>query len=71
VAVEIHAMDSARAREAIIALLIAGGMLIPGNIPNIIAAASLTIRAAEWAKLGVPIGLALLGIYFAVLQAAG
>jgi predicted cation transporter len=71
VAVEIHAMDSARAREAIIALLIAGGMLIPGNIPNIIAAASLRIRAAEWAKLGVPIGLALLGIYFAVLQAAG
>lgn len=71
VAVEIRAMDTARAREAIIALLVAGGMLIPGNIPNIVAAAALRIRAAEWARLGVPIGLALLGIYFALLEAAG
>jgi predicted cation transporter len=71
VAVEIHAMDAARARVAIIALLLAGGMLIPGNVPNIIAAASLRIRAAEWAKLGVPIGLVLLGIYFAILEVTG
>ena len=39
VALEVHSMDPARAREAIIALLVAGGMLIPGNIPNIVAAA--------------------------------
>ena len=42
-ALEVHTMDPARAREAIIALLVAGGMLIPGNIPNIVAAA----RAAD------------------------
>jgi predicted cation transporter len=71
VALEIHAMDPARAREAIIALLVAGGMLIPGNIPNIVAAAALRIGAGSWAKVGLPIGLLLLGIYFAVLERAG
>jgi predicted cation transporter len=71
VALEIHAMDPARAREAIIALLVAGGMLIPGNIPNIVAAEALRIGAGSWAKIGVPMGLLLLGIYFAVLEFAG
>jgi predicted cation transporter len=71
VALEIHAMDPARAREAIIALLVAGGMLIPGNIPNIVAAAALRIGAASWAKIGIPMGLVLLGIYFALLEVAG
>ncbi len=69
VALEVHSMESTRAREAIIALLVAGGMLIPGNIPNIIAAGALRIRSAEWARVGVPMGLALLGLYFALLQA--
>ena len=71
VALEIHAMDPARARGAIVALLVAGGMLIPGNVPNIVAAAVLRIQARDWAKIGVPIGLVLLVIYFALLQAAG
>ncbi|MGH7913880.1 MAG: DUF1646 family protein [Candidatus Binataceae bacterium] len=70
VALEIHAMDPARAREAIIALLVAGGMLIPGNIPNIVAAAALRISAGPWARIGLPMGLVLLGIYFALLQIA-
>lgn len=71
VALEIRPMDSARAREAIVALLVAGGMLIPGNIPNIVAAGTLRIGAVAWAKIGVPMGLVLLGIYFAILQAIG
>ncbi|MGA8057388.1 MAG: DUF1646 family protein, partial [Candidatus Binataceae bacterium] len=71
VALEIHAIDPARARAAIIALLVAGGMLIPGNIPNIVAAAALRIGAGEWAKVGIPMGLVLLGIYFALLHATG
>jgi predicted cation transporter len=71
VALEVHSMDPARAREAIIALLVAGGMLIPGNIPNIVAAGILRIGAGSWAKIGIPMGLVLLGIYFAILQAAG
>ena len=51
----------------IMGLLIAGGMLIPGNIPNIVAAGKLKISMKEWAKYGVPIGLVLMVVYFAVL----
>ena len=48
-------------------LLIAGGMLIPGNIPNIVAAGRLKINMKEWAIIGVPIGLATMVIYFIAL----
>jgi predicted cation transporter len=48
-------------------LSIAGGMLIPGNIPNIVAAGRLKISMKEWAKVGVPIGLAVMAIYFIIL----
>jgi len=68
VALEVHQMPLDRAREAIISLLISGGMLIPGNIPNIVSAGALRIDSQRWARIGVPIGLALLGIYFAVLK---
>ncbi len=51
-------------------LLISGGMLIPGNIPNIIAASKLNIKSKEWAKLGVPLGLILLVIYFVIFELA-
>lgn len=66
VAVEMHHMPLARARELLLSLLIAGGMLIPGNIPNIVSAGALHIRSLAWARRGIPIGLAMLGIYFAV-----
>jgi len=39
----------------------------PGNIPNIVCAGALGIRSGEWAKIGIPIGLAMLGICFAIL----
>jgi predicted cation transporter len=51
----------------VMALLIAGGMLIPGNIPNIVAAGRLKISMKEWAKTGLLIGLILLVIYFLAL----
>jgi predicted cation transporter len=51
----------------IMGLLIAGGMLIPGNIPNIVAAGRLKIRMKEWAVIGVPIGLVIMVIYFLIL----
>jgi predicted cation transporter len=41
-------------------LLISGGMLIPGNIPNIIAAHTLQIKSTEWARFGVPLGLVMM-----------
>ncbi len=53
--------------SAAIALLIAGGMLVPGNIPNIVAAGRLKISMKEWAVIGVPIGMAIMAIYFLVL----
>ncbi len=53
--------------SAIVSLLIAGGMLVPGNIPNIVAAARLRISMKEWAVIGVPLGLVLMAIYFIVL----
>jgi len=53
--------------SAVMALLIAGGMLIPGNIPNIVAAGRLKINMKEWAVIGVPIGLTIMIIYFAIM----
>jgi predicted cation transporter len=70
VALEVHHMTLERAREAIISLLISGGILIPGNIPNIVSAGALKIGSATWARIGVPIGIVLLGIYFAGLKFA-
>ena len=54
-------------KSALLGLLIAGGMLIPGNIPNIICAGKLKIKSSEWAKFGLPLGLVLMAIYFVVL----
>jgi predicted cation transporter len=49
---------------ALMGLLISGGMLIPGNIPNIISANKLNITSREWAILGVPVGLITMLLYF-------
>jgi predicted cation transporter len=54
-------------KSALMGLLVAGGMLIPGNIPNIVAAGRLKITSKEWAKLGVSIGLVIMVIYFLIL----
>jgi len=55
-------------RYLLLGLLISGGMLIPGNIPNIICAGKLSIRSREWARVGVPWGLALMLIFFGLLR---
>jgi predicted cation transporter len=39
-------------------------MLIPGNIANIVAANKLNIDSQEWSRPAVPLGLALMVIYF-------
>ena len=52
-------------------LLISGGMLIPGNIPNIVAAQRLGISSREWARVGVITGLPLMALCFAVLHWLG
>jgi len=53
-------LSEAQIKSALLGLLISGGMLIPGNIPNIISAHALHIKSSEWAKLGVPLGLAIM-----------
>jgi predicted cation transporter len=68
-AVEVSAdMAITQIISIIMGLLIAGGMLIPGNIPNIVAAGRLKITMKEWAILGIPIGLILMVIYFGALS---
>ena len=67
VALEVHAMSIERARVVILALLISGGMLIPGNIPNVISAGALKIKSGTWARVAIPIGLMMLGVYFVLL----
>jgi len=46
-------------------------MFVPGNIANIVAASRLRITSREWATVGMPMGIAMLGIYFAVLKVLG
>jgi predicted cation transporter len=54
-------------KAALAGLLIAGGMLIPGNIPNIICANKLSIKSREWAAFGVPLGMVIMIGFFIVL----
>lgn len=61
------AMDTETIRAVLLGLIISGGMLIPGNIPNIIAAGKLNITSKEWARFGVPVGLITMVVYFIVL----
>ena len=61
-------MNDSTIKALLLGLLISGGMLIPGNIPNIIAAGKLNIKSIEWARFGVPIGLIAMVIYFVVIH---
>jgi len=65
------ALTQKQINAALYGLLISGGMLIPGNIPNIISAGKLGITSSEWAKLGVPMGLVLNALYFVVVFVLG
>lgn len=60
-------MTITQVKAILMGLLVSGGILIPGNIPNIISACKLEIGSKEWAKLGIPIGFAFLILYFVVL----
>jgi predicted cation transporter len=64
-------LDITRIRAVLLALLVSGGMMIPGNIPNIICAGKLGLGSREWALRAVPLGLLMMTAYFAALMAAG
>jgi predicted cation transporter len=61
------ALSISQITGALMALLISGGMLIPGNIPNIIAAGKMEISSREWARVGIPLGIALMIVFFGIL----
>lgn len=60
-------MDSVTVEAILMGLLISGGMLIPGNIPNIISASKLKISSTEWAKIGTPVGLIVLAVFYLIM----
>ncbi|HAH32399.1 MAG TPA: cation transporter [Elusimicrobia bacterium] len=49
----VPSMGRAQILSFALSLLISGGILIPGNIPNIISAAKLDIKSREWAKAAI------------------
>lgn len=57
-------MNEETIKAILLGLIISGGMLIPGNIPNIISAGKLKITSSEWAKFGLPFGLITMIIYY-------
>src|SRR6516225_7848288 len=58
-------------RSVLMGLLISGGMLIPGNIPNIVAAGRLGITTREWARVGLLTGVPLMALCFVALKWLG
>jgi predicted cation transporter len=56
-------------RAAFLGLLISGGALVTGNIPNIVAASRLGITSREWASVGIRAGALFLILCFAMLHA--
>jgi predicted cation transporter len=60
-------MSESQIKGILMGIIISGGMLIPGNIPNIISASKLRISSRAWAVIGVPFGLFLMLVYYAIL----
>ena len=60
-------MSRSQITGILMGVIISGGMLIPGNIPNIIAASKLKISSRSWAMIGLPVGLFLMCTYFFIL----
>jgi len=68
-AVEIGpSLSRTQQQSALLGLLVSGGMLVTGNIPNIVAASRLRITSREWARIGIGLGVVLLILCFAALS---
>ncbi|MFA6316586.1 MAG: DUF1646 family protein [Elusimicrobiota bacterium] len=64
----VPSMSADKITYLLMGLLISGGMLIPGNIPNIICASKLGIKSREWAAFAAPLGGVLMLAYFVALE---
>jgi predicted cation transporter len=51
----------------LVSLLVSGGMLVTGNIPNIICASKMKISMKQWAIFGLPLGAVMLAGYYLAL----
>ena len=60
-------LSTGQVKAILLSLLASGGILIQGNIPNIIAANKLQIKSKEWIQLGLPLGLILLLVFYLIL----
>ncbi|WP_077210542.1 DUF1646 family protein [Bacillus dakarensis] len=63
-------MSEGTIKAILLGLIVSGGMLIPGNIPNIISAGKLKITSSEWAKFGLPFGLITMLIFYLAIHGA-
>lgn len=64
-------MNESTIKALLLGLIVSGGMLIPGNIPNIISAGKLKITSLQYARIAVPVGLAAMVVYFVVILLFG
>lgn len=60
-------LSTLQIKAALMGLLISGGALIPGNIPNIISAGKLKISSKEWARIGVPVAIVAMAVFFPIV----
>lgn len=60
-------MSQSQVKAILMGLLVSGGMMIPGNIPNIISAGKLRIKSSEWIKLGAPLGIIMMIVYYIII----
>lgn len=64
----VPSMTNTQIEFLLLGLVISGGFLIPGNIPNIICASKFKIKSKEWARQALPIGIGCMLFYFIVLE---
>lgn len=60
-------MSQTQIKAVLLGLLVSGGMMIPGNIPNIISAGKLKIKSSEWIRLGAPLGIVIMLVYYVII----
>ena len=61
-------MSEPTIKAILLGLCVSGDMLIPGNIPNIIAAGKLKITSLQYARFAVPVGFIAMLVYFVIIM---
>ena len=64
----VPSMTNKQIEFLLMALIVSGGFLIPGNIPNIICASKFKIKSKEWAVVALPVGIIVMLVYFIALS---